>query len=198
MAFIKARTSASAKRRQKSPGGRRMGITLSSERVEIDLIVAPQLEVFEPLAAGEDIEGDVEHVVGFVVGPMLLEQMEVPVDLLVELDLPSQEQDGPDATGGESPGATGRFIVDIGGGHHGYGPLGPGGIGQTSLDPPPTILEGTLLACGAPFSESGTHSKAPFFWNSEDVFVPLLFQKPAGLSSFFSRILPGGLYITLG
>jgi hypothetical protein len=47
------------------------------------------------------------------------------------------------------------------------------------------LLEKALLACGAFFSESGTHSKAPLFWNTEDVFLPTLFQKPAGFSSFF-------------
>ena len=84
-------------------GGRRVRDPFGSEGIEIDLIVAPQLEVFDPLAAGEDIEGDVEHVVGFVVGQMPLEQMESAVDLLVELDLLGQEKDGADATGGESP-----------------------------------------------------------------------------------------------
>jgi hypothetical protein len=47
------------------------------------------------------------------------------------------------------------------------------------------LLEKVLLACGAFFSESGTHSKAPLFWNTEDVILPTLFQKPAGFSSFF-------------
>jgi hypothetical protein len=57
-------------------------------------------------------------------------------------------------------------------------------MGDSLLDSPPTFLKGSLLACGAFFSDSGTHSKAPWFWNSEDVFSPTLFQKPAGLSSF--------------
>ena len=81
--------------------------------------------------------------------------------------------------------AIGPLIVDIGRGHHGHGPLGSGDIGQTFLDPPPPFLEGSLLACGAFFSESSTHSKAPLSRNSEDVFSPTLFQKPAGFSSSF-------------
>jgi hypothetical protein len=59
-------------------------------------------------------------------------------------------------------------------------------------------LKESLLACGAFFSENSTHSKAPLFWNSEDVFSPTLFQKPAGFSSFFSEILPPEKNITLG
>ena len=124
-------------------------------------------------------------MVGFVVRQMPLEQMQSAVDFLVELDLLSQQKDGADATGTESPDAIGLFVVDIGRGHHGYGPLGSGSIGQTFLDSPSTFLEESLLACGAFFSDSSTHSKAPLFWNSEDVFSPTLFQKPAGFSSFF-------------
>ena len=167
------------------PGGRRVGDSFGSQSIEVDLIVASQFEVFDSLAAGEDIECDVQHMVGFVVGQMPLEQMQSAVDFLVELDLLSQQEDGADATGTESPHAIGLFIVDIGRGHHGYGPLGSGSIGQSFLDSPPSFLEESLLACGAFFSDSSTHSKAPLFWNSEDVFSPTLFQKPAGFSSFF-------------
>jgi hypothetical protein len=158
---------------------------LGSQRIEVDLIVAPPFEVLDPPAAGEEIEGDVEHMVGFVVGEMLLEQMEGAVDLPVELDLPGQEKDGADAASTESAGATGLFIVDIGGGHHGNRSLGPGRLGESLLEAPANLLEESLLACGAFFSDSGAHSKAPLPWNSEDVFSPPLFQKLAGFSSFF-------------
>jgi hypothetical protein len=70
-------------------------------------------------------------------------------------------------------------------------------MGDSLLDSPPSLLEESLLACGAFFSDSGTHSKAPLSWNSEDVFLPTLFQKLGGLSSFFREFLAGGLYITL-
>ena len=77
------------------------------------------------------------------------------------------------------------FVLDIGRGHHGYGPLGPGAIVQPLLDSSSTLLEDSLLACRPFFSESSTHSKASLFWNSEDVISPILFQKLAGFSSFF-------------
>ena len=79
-----------------------------------------------------------------------------------------------------------------------YGSLGPGRLGESLLDPPPSFLEQSLLACGAFFSESSTHSKAPLFWRIEDVFVPPLFQKLAGFSSLFFEIEPCEFYITLG
>ena len=141
--------------------------------------------MFFSRAAGEDIECDVEHMVGFVVRQMPFEQMQSAVDFLVELDFLSHQKDGADATGTETPGALGLFIVDIGRGHHGYGPLGSGRIGQTFLDSPSTFLEGSLLACDAFFSDRSSHSKAPLFWSIENVFLPTLFQKPAGFSSFF-------------
>src|ERR1700677_5128984 len=123
---------------------------------------------------------------------MPLEQMQSAVDFFVELDFLSQLEDSTDATGTESAHASGLFIVDIGRGHHGHGPLGPGSIGQTFLNSPSGFLEDSLLACDAFFPDNRTHSKAPLCWNSEDVLSPTLFQKPVGFSSFFREILPFG------
>jgi hypothetical protein len=41
---------------------------------------------------------------------------------------------------------TGVFVVDIAGGHHGYGPLGAGGVVQPLLDPRSPLLEESLVA----------------------------------------------------
>ncbi len=49
------------------PLGGRVRDSLGSQRIEVDLIVAPQFEVFDALAASEDVEGDVQDIVGFVV-----------------------------------------------------------------------------------------------------------------------------------
>src|SRR5262249_36499403 len=69
--------------------------------------------------------------------------------------------------------------------------------GEPLLDPPSPLLEDSLLACGPLFSESSAHSKASKFWNSEDVFLPPLFQKLARFSSLFWKIASGGPSITL-
>jgi hypothetical protein len=82
-------------------GGGRVGDPLGPERIEVDLIVAAQLEMFDAAAAGEEIEGDVEDMVGFVIGQMALEQVEVAVDILDEFDPLSQQEEGPDAAGTE-------------------------------------------------------------------------------------------------
>src|SRR5262249_1791812 len=180
------------------PGGGRVGDPLCSQRVAIDLIIAEPFEMFDALAPSEDIESDVQDRVGLVVGQMPFEQVKIAVDLLDEIDLLSKEKDGPDAAGTEPTDAIGMLVVDVGGRHHGYGPLGAGCIVESFLDAPPCFLEESLLACRTLFSESSTHSKAPLLRNSEDVISPPLFQKLAGFSSPFPKIATGGLYITLG
>ena len=171
------------------PGGGRVRDAFGPQGVEVDLIVAPQLEVLDAAAAGEEIEGDVQDVVGFVVGQVPLEEVEVAVDLLDQPDLLSQEEEGADAAGTEAAAATGVFVVDIGGGHHGYRPLGARGVVEPFLDPPSPLLEGSLLACRSLFSESGAHSKAPLSWNGEDVFYLHYSKNMRGFRAFSRQVL---------
>jgi hypothetical protein len=149
--------------------------------------------VFDVLAASEEIEGDVQDMVGFVVRLMPLEHLKVAVDILDEADFLSQEEHGTDAASTETANAISVFVVDVAGRHHGYRPLGTGRIVEPFLNSPSSFLEESLFACRPFFSESSAHSKAPLFWRSEDVFSPPLFQKPAGFSSFFFEISPCGL-----
>jgi len=123
-------------------------------------------------------------MVGFVVRQMPLEQMQSAVDFLVELDFLSQQEDGADATGTEPPHAISVFVMDVARGHHRYRPLGAGCIVESFLNSPSSFLAESLLAGLTFFSESSAHSKAPLFWNNENVFSSTLFQKPAGFSSF--------------
>ena len=187
MVSIKVRTSASGEAAAEVAGGGRVGDALGPQRIEVDLVVAAQFEVFDAAAAGEEIEGDVQDMVGFVVGQMALEQVKVAVDILDEFDPLSQQEEGADAAGTEPADAIGMFVVDVGRGHHGSRPLGAGRRVESFLDPPSPLLEESLLACRRVFSESSTHSKAPLSWNGEDVFLPPLFQKHAGFSSYFSK-----------
>jgi hypothetical protein len=143
-------------------GGGRVGDPVGPQGVEVDLISAPQLEVLDAPAAGEEIQGDVEDVVGFVVGQVPLEEVEFAIDLLNEPDLLGREEEGADAAGTEPAAATGVFVRDIAGGHHGYRPLRAGRVvepllaavappGRTSSCVPPAFfgewrsLEGPLV-----------------------------------------------------
>ena len=77
-------------------------------------------------SGGEDVEGNVQDMVGLMVRQMPLEQLKVAVDVLDEFDLLSQQKDSSDATGAEPPDTIGIFVVDIGRRHHGDRPLRSG------------------------------------------------------------------------
>ena len=128
------------------PLGGRVRDSLGSQRIEVDLIVAPQFEVFDVLAASEDVEGDVQDMVGFVVGLMPFEHLKVAVDILDEVDFLSQEENGTDAAGTEATDAISVFVVDIAGRHHGYRPLGTGRIVESFLEFA-VALPGKISSC---------------------------------------------------
>ena len=71
------------------------------------------------VASGQQVVGDVEHVVAVVVGQVDLQQAEVAVDGLVKSELADQQVHGPDAAGGRGPRAIGDFVMDVRGGHDG-------------------------------------------------------------------------------
>ena len=50
----------------------RVGNPLGSQGVEIHLVVAPQFQMLDPRAAGQNVVGDVQHVVRLVIGQMPL------------------------------------------------------------------------------------------------------------------------------
>ena len=166
-------------------GSRGIGDALGAQGVEINLVVPPQFEVFEPLTACQDVEGDVQDVVRLVIGEMHLEQVKIVVDVADQAGPTGQEEHGADAAGAESLDPIAQLVVNIACGHHGYGPLRLRRIDQSFQNSPSALLE-LLIACFAFFSDSSTHSKASLSWNSEDVLLPLLFQKTRGLSRLFS------------
>jgi hypothetical protein len=188
------------------PGGGGVGDADGTQGVEVDLVVAPQFEVFDARAAGEDVEGDVQDVVGFVVGQVSLEDMELGVDVADEAGALCEQEHGADAAGGESLGAVGQFVVDVAGGDHGPVAFRSGAVRDAVEDALAAFSELSAVAFARRFAvafsglpgESGSHSKASVVWNSEDVFLPLLFQNLRGLSSFFSECEQFSLQITLG
>jgi hypothetical protein len=114
----------------------------------------------EAPTTGDDVESDVQDMVGFVVGQMSFEKVEIPIDIVDQADLLSQQENGADTAGTEPFDAIGVLVVDIGGGHHGLGSLGLAHILETEANSPPSILKVFLLASQTFFSESSTHSKA--------------------------------------
>ena len=115
--------------------------------------------MFHPLAAGDDVEGDVQDMVGFVIRQMSFEKVEIPIDTVDQANRSSQQENGADTAGTEPFDAIGLFVVDIGGGHHGFGSLGFAYILETEANSPPSFLKDSLLASQTLFSESSSHSK---------------------------------------
>ena len=114
------------------PFGGRVGNAPGAEGVEKDLVIAPQLDMLEPPAAGEDVEGDVQDMVGLVIGEMHLEQMEIVINVADQARPLSQQQHGADAAGGNALDALAQLVMDIGGGDHGLSRSGPGRLAMRS------------------------------------------------------------------
>jgi hypothetical protein len=84
------------------PGCGGVGDTHGAQGVEINLVVAPQFEMLDFLAAGQDVVGDIQDMVGFVIGQMPLEEMEIAVDIADQPGPASQQVDGTDSASGET------------------------------------------------------------------------------------------------
>jgi hypothetical protein len=96
--------------------------------------------------------------------------------------------------------------VDVGGGHHGLVAFGSRTILDACEDSAPAFAKNPAVAfpglLAVVFSgllgESSSHSKVSVVWNIEEVFLPQLFEKLRGFSSFFRDFGAEALYITLG
>ena len=97
-------------------GRGRIGNARGSEGVEEDFVLATQFEILQTGAVAQRVVGEVEDMIGFVVGKMELEQMEPFVDGLDESAASGQEVNGPDAAVGDAAIAEGELVVDVGGG----------------------------------------------------------------------------------
>ena len=157
--------------------GGRVRDSLGAQGVEVDLVVAPQLEVLDPGAAGQDVEGDIEDVVGLVIGEVALEEVEVLIDVGDQPGAARDQEHGADAAGGEPLDPIGQFVVDVAGGDHGSFAFGAGPV----LD----AAEDSALALPELVEDIGMHSKASVVRESEDVLLPPLFPSHRGFSSFF-------------
>ena len=78
------------------PGGGRVGEALGPQPVEEDPVAAARLDVLQALPAAQRVVGDVQHVVGLVVGLVQLQQLQRRVDLAGQPDLADQLRDQAD------------------------------------------------------------------------------------------------------
>ena len=163
-----------------------------AERVEIDLVGPEPLEVLKVPAAGEEVEGDVQDVVGLEIGEVSLQQMEVLVDGGDQPGAAGDQQQGADATGGKAVGAPPQFVVDVGGGDHGRLALGLGARGDAVEDllpappqEPPVALPGLgALETDGLGRDNDHHSKPSEGWGDADLSHPAFSRDLRGFSSF--------------
>jgi hypothetical protein len=151
------------------------------------------LNFLRALTTGQDVERDVQDVVGLVVGQMPLEDVDLRVDRADQSGLAGQEVYGADSASGETLDAIRQFVVDVGSGHHGLVAFWSGPIHDACKDSPLAFVEHPAVAFArfltVAFSgflgDSSAHSRTSEDWNSEDVFLPPLFQNLRGFSSVF-------------
>jgi hypothetical protein len=135
----------------KITGGGRIGNARSAQGVEIRLVVAQNLQVLQAGPAAEDVVGDVQHVVRFVIGQMDLEQVQCLVDGLGEFDLPCQQMHRTDAAAGNGSRAVSHVVANGAGGEHRF-------LAGRNAARPESFCD-TALASKPLFSCSIVHSK---------------------------------------
>jgi hypothetical protein len=104
------------------------------EGVEEVLVLAAQFDVLKAGAVAKGVVGDVEDVVGFVVGQVNDQEVELAVNGVDEAELSCQGMDGADAAVSDAADAAGGLIVNVGGSEHGSGTAAEAGGVETSLD----------------------------------------------------------------
>src|SRR5271166_6064810 len=138
------------------------GAFLTEDRPIFTQETAEPLGVSPPKAVDSFlIEGDVQDMIGLVVGKMAFQKVETSVDVGDQSGSAGDQEHGPDTPGGESLNPIGQFVLDVVGGDHGTFPLGTGTILDTA--------ENSSLALPQFVEDIGIHSKASVAWNSEDM-----------------------------
>lgn len=84
-----------------------------------------------------------KNMVAFKIGHMLLEQMNIPFDILRQADLMRQQMHHPDAAAGDGTVTIGQFIPDVARPEHGLRLVGPVSAGQAIPDA--TLVPGQSL-----------------------------------------------------
>src|SRR5262249_18099008 len=96
----------------------RVGKTLGAQGVEVDRIGAPQFDMLDPLSTSQDVERDVQDVVGFMIGTMPFQDMKLVIDVAGQADPSRQQQHGTDAAGAKAMDPITEFIMDVAGRDH--------------------------------------------------------------------------------
>ena len=91
---------------------RGIGNALSTEGVKIRLVIPPQFQVFQTRATGQQIERDIEYVIGFTVRQMKPEDRTLLVDAPSEIQLSHELLHHSDPSGGNGLRAIRQFQLN--------------------------------------------------------------------------------------
>src|SRR5208283_532662 len=112
-----------------------------------------------------------------MVGEMNLQQLQTLVDSIDQAATVGQRVDRPNTTNADAPAPVRNFIVDVAGGHDGFGTTVEVGFVQAALD--------TALAVGQFLSYDLLHSKSLPVFDCGDNGYAIRHRKRRGVSSFF-------------
>jgi len=99
-------------------GSRGIRNAFSTEGIQISLIVPSQFEMLKTRAASKQVVGNVEHMIGFTVGQMHLEDRTNAIDAFSETQLFDHLLNDTQPTGIRSLHSIGQFILNGGRGNH--------------------------------------------------------------------------------
>jgi len=90
-----------------------IGNPLGSQSVEEVFILAAHFDVLQANSPGQNVVGDVQHVIALVVGQMNLEQVQMLVDVLHQSQPLHHRVDSPQPSTTHRPGPASHFIMHI-------------------------------------------------------------------------------------
>jgi hypothetical protein len=96
---------------------------LSTQGIQIRFVIASQFQMLQTLTTSKQIEGDVEHVIGFAVGQMKPQDRAPPIDAVSDIELPDQLLHDSHAPSGNRLRPLGKFILNRPSRQHGRLPI---------------------------------------------------------------------------
>ena len=112
-----------------------VGEASSAQGVQQDFIVAKEFQVLQASAAAQGQIGQGEHVVGFMVREVDLQQLQTLVQGVDEAEPTGEGMNEANAAAGDAAGTLGDLIVNVGSGHHGLAATAQVLLVQSALDP---------------------------------------------------------------
>ena len=135
------------------PGRGRIGNAPSAQGIEIGFILAPQLQVLQAATIAQRVVGDVQHVIGFVIGPVDLEQVQPSVDGLRQAERLCQLMHQTDPAIRRADGSLRHFILNVRRPEHGLFQI----VWEAEFVQP---LHDSPLACPTATRHNSVHSKS--------------------------------------